>query len=352
MKVKIQKTKNRFSSILGAVSVLVVVCSLVFSFVGPVTAYAEWGEPLNYQDLDYTVKLGSDYNTVTVPLPDSNCYFKTKDSDDLLTELYGSSSFSISGLVDKNYRLRVFPVSPFGLDISNIPDGSTVRFDIEITDNEYDYNSSSVDYHFPSLQLMGYYIVFENGDYAWKEHTIVADIDTVPLSGKYFCEFTIHHEIDNCIGFVPCVQFSDFIPKIDREFRIEVVSSVLTMNISSDYWQQWQNEQNGEMLNTINDKIDSAINGTPEQNDKVNSAVDEMNQASDKLGALGDSMSSVEKPLADNIKTDISNFVDPVSWNVLTAPFHKLWENDTLLAMISVVVTLVIVSWVFFGKKK
>lgn len=149
------------------------------------------------------------------------------------------------------------------------------------------------------------------------------------------------------------------VTQIKLDFVWKPANSVLLGSYSYIYFMFYPpdvylsiDSRESQILGDIDNKLDSAINGTPEQNDKVNSAVDQMSQAGDKLGSLGDSMSSIEKPAVDSIEADISTFVDPISFGVLTAPFLRLWENDTLLAILSIVVTLVIVSWVFFGKKK
>lgn len=350
MKVKIQKTKNRFSSILGAVSVFVVVCSLVFSFVGPVTAYAEWGEPLNYQDLDYKVKLGSEFNTVTVPLPSDNYYFSWLDDSGLRDDQYGSTTFVIPGTIGDSHRIRVYPASTFGVALDNIPEGSKLKFDVKLTEYASDDNGL-VDYELPSVKLIGHYLVKQSGKWVWKDTEVVGTITESSLAGKYTCEFVIQSNSYNAVGFVPLIQFDNFIPLTDSYFKIEIVSAVLDMQISSDYWQQWQNEQNGEMLNALNDKLDGAINGTPEQNQQAQEAVGALNDSTDKLGELGDTLSSVDKPTINSSQISAGSLVPETSLVVLSAPFQALWENEILLAILTIVVTLVLVSWVFFGKK-
>lgn len=93
------------------------------------------------------------------------------------------------------------------------------------------------------------------------------------------------------------------------------------------------------------------VNGTPEQNQQAQDVVGGLNSSTDKLGQLGDTMASVEKPTIDSNKISAGSLVPSTSLVVLSSPFQALWENNQLLAMLTIVVTLVLVSWVFFGKK-
>lgn len=240
--------KRKFCVVL---SVLVLCLSLF-----PLTAFAEWKEPLDYQELDYKVKYGSDYNAVTVPLPSDNYYFTYLDDAGLRDNQYGSPSFVIPGVPGDNIRIRVYPASSFGVSLDNIPDGSKLTFDIELTEFVSDQNGY-VDYEFPSVNLIGYYLVKQAGKWVWKDTEVVGRISETPFGGKYTCEFVIQPHSYDVYGFVPLVEFNDFRPLTDSLFKIEIVSAVLDMQISADYWQQWQNEQNGQMLNSMNDKLDN-----------------------------------------------------------------------------------------------
>ena len=108
-------------------------------------------------------------------------------------------------------------------------------------------------------------------------------------------------------------------------------------------------------LSDVGDKIDSGfsdvLNGSTQQNQQAQDAVGDLNSSTDKLGQLGDTMASVEKPSIDSSKISADSLVPKTSLVVLSSPFQALWENNQLLAMLTIVVTLVLVSWVFFGKK-
>lgn len=110
-------------------------------------------------------------------------------------------------------------------------------------------------------------------------------------------------------------------------------------------------DDTNDKLDDANEKLDDVIGGTPEMNNKVDSAVDDMNNAGDQLGDLGESLNAVEKPNTENLNVGINSFLPETSFLAYTAPIRNLWENDTLVGMLIIVLTLVLVSWVFFGKK-
>lgn len=100
-----------------------------------------------------------------------------------------------------------------------------------------------------------------------------------------------------------------------------------------------------------NEKLDDLINGTPEQNEQVDQAVDGMQSSTDKLGELGDTLNSVEKPDAGDIDVSINSLIPQTSLLAYTRPILAIWNNDTAVAMVMIVLTLVLISWVMFGKK-
>lgn len=105
------------------------------------------------------------------------------------------------------------------------------------------------------------------------------------------------------------------------------------------------------LLEGIGNQIGTAINGTPQQNQQVQDSVGGLNNSTDKLGQIGDQMASVEKPTIDSNKVSADSLVPNTALVTLSSPFLALWENNQLLAMLTIVVSLVLVSWVFFGKK-
>lgn len=321
MKTNIQKTKNRFISILGAVSVFVS-CLLL-----PVSA----ADIIDNNSLSFSMSFigagnGLGYKSSAYkPIAGNETYFlSSPESSGTFADTSRISSVYLLKKTDSSYIFR--SGDTFSFSFSNF------SFELEIDE---------IMYHCKTFSHIYIDLIYFDGS-----------------TERLIPEFSY----DDVYYFISLTGSGKALKDV-KEIKLDFMFYTSTLGLSGQYNYMYYmfyppdvyiniDSRESQLLGDINENINSAINGTPEQNNKVNSAVDEMTQAGDKLGSLGDSMSSVEKPAADSIEADIGKFVDPVSFGVLTAPFHRLWENDTLLAVLSIVVTLVIVSWVFFGKKK
>ena len=106
----------------------------------------------------------------------------------------------------------------------------------------------------------------------------------------------------------------------------------------------------GQTIDFISGEIVKLTQDPASQN-AMNNSVYGMNNSSLGLSDIGDSLSSVGTPELNSADFDASALVPFSSFVVLSSPFHALWENRTLLGMLTIVVSLTIVSWIFFGKK-
>lgn len=161
----------------------------------------------------------------------------------------------------------------------------------------------------------------------------------------------------NAVGFVPM-----FVARntgwASGDVTVRLSSFEFSFPMSALQYTDQQNKQMQTTLNSIQDAIDNQnqalgdlANGTPAQNQQAQDAVGGLNSSTDKLGDLGDQMSSVDKPELNSNDFSAGSLVPQTSLVVLSSPFLVLWENKQLLAMLTIVVSLVLVSWVFFGKK-
>lgn len=105
-------------------------------------------------------------------------------------------------------------------------------------------------------------------------------------------------------------------------------------------------EQNQKIL----DQLGDFVNGTPEQNQQVGAAVDGLENSAGKMEDLAEDM-KVDKPDLSGVDVSPDAIVSVADRALLTAPLTKLWKDPTILGMITTVFILVLVSWVFFGKK-
>lgn len=115
----------------------------------------------------------------------------------------------------------------------------------------------------------------------------------------------------------------------------EVIDQIIDLN----------NKQN-QMLNNQN----TIINGTPSQNQAVSGSLEGFKESDQKLDDLTEDL-KVDTPVISGEDITINNIIDPVDMQTMTAPLTALMEAPLILKIIIAVMTLVIISWVLFGKK-
>lgn len=201
----------------------------------------------------------------------------------------------------------------------------------------------------------------------WNNDWTKYNPDTKILSGRAFGP--LYNRVDSVsVGAV----LRDFMVNKDLDMTVEIEEFFMDLRIPVEFWDSWKQAdrdkiadkntlllQNQELLlndmineqQTTNEKMDDVIGGTAEQNNQVAGALDGMSQSTDKLDQMGDTLNSVEKPSADDMNVGISDLVPYSALLAYTSPIQALWENKTLLGFLIIVLTLVLVSWVMFGKK-
>lgn len=348
MKLNIQKIAYRAIPVLTA---LVVIVSCVAVPARAATSTVNGYTVIDYNDYISDVKVDGDNDVVTVILPD-NMYSMTR------RDIFGSDyKEGISPWVLAVYYWIDEPISagvfcPSGavnkryLDLSNIPDGSifttTNRVEIEpVADDptgifEIVYRSRIAYYDAdfklienqtsPAEELL--YVPAE-----W-EYEMKYEVAIKKPDGAKYCMTYFYFDVLSC-------PYND---AYTSYIYYEFAKPKLQMSISSLYRLQ---EQTGK----TNKLLEDVINGTPEQGEAVGGAVDGMHDAAGELEDIGDQLAGVDKPDADSIDVSLDSLVPYNAMLAYTAPIQVLWENPTLLGMLSIVIALVIVSWVFFGKK-
>lgn len=313
----------------------------------------------NYFDFDdyATYKFFSD-NTVraTVSLPFE--YYTCVDNN--LGELLYLQGKSFSFYTSDWF---LFSTNPFfeyyyNYDINNPEPPSTFVngnfFDLDVLPkdfvltNSFRIDFSGENYHWFESGQAYFVFVDSQGNYLGHK-TVLAELDE---HGTYsYCTFTYDTKLDsyaipaNAKGLFVCYALSGNL-NTGTTGNMTITYSSMTFDFDlDDAFVNWKNEE------IVHEKLDSLINGTPEQNQQAQDAVGGLNSSTDKLGQLGDTMSSVDKPSIDSNKISADSLVPHTSLVALSSPFQALWENNQLLAMLTIVVTLVLVSWVFFGKK-
>lgn len=337
---------------------LLVVAVLFLGFCLPIrVSAASPNKSIEYTEMDYTVTEGPLYNRVTVPLSSDFIRYELRnESTGDIGYHVGTTTYPFYANSNQRYSITIHPVTEYGLSLANIPEGSKILVDFKITchasgDNQLSVPSSFIQRH--------YYTTVQN---QW----IVPVHDTsIPYGfGEQgvSLSYALDDIPDNAANFVPAMKISPFVNRGSSEvlFTLYVENVSLVMDISTGYWEQWLAEQNGEMIDGLGDRLEGAIsdstnqivNGTPEQNQIANESNNEMSAAAGKLDNLGDQLNSVEKPNADSMNVSADKLLGGMAaTSMLTAPVLEIWKNPVALSILTVVVTIVLISWVFFGKK-
>ena len=351
----------------------VVILLLVMAWCTPLTAYAAYPtKPIDYRDLDYTVKEGYAYNEVTVPLSSDFCRLVALQTgtSSAIASTQGRDYLSFGVDHSTLYDLNLYPVSHRGLSLADIPEGSRLVFDLFISFTYVDLNDDGGTAYEP-LERLSQKLHYLNTEGKQTGKTITKEID-----GFSNEEITVAFDLDSfptgASSVVPYITMEDFM--FDRGVQtcdITLTNVSLVMDIPNGYWEQWVVEQNGQMIDNLGDRIegsindstdriegaitdstDKIVNGTPEQDQIANESNNEMSAAAGKLDNLGDQLNSVEKPDVGSMNVGINDLVgDSSSLLLLTSPIREIWQNPVALGFITIVLTLVLVSWVFFGKK-
>lgn len=235
------------------------------------------------------------------------------------------------------------------MDLSYIPRGSMLSFDFKVTTNQ----------PFVEDVINNFYLIYvdSSGNVVGQKSLGVTPIDSGVVNGATVYDYTCMFPLG-----------STDIPDSAKGFYLHLGLNINYggrsgfVGVNFDYiklhfhYSQLNYNSNNEViirdkLSNIEDALGDVLNGTPQQNQQAQDAIGGLNNSTDKLGQLGDSMASVDKPTIDSNQISADKLVPDTSLTVLSSPFQALWENNQLLAMLTIVVTLVLVSWVFFGKK-
>ncbi len=299
---------NRLITFVLAFLMFVVWCA-------PLTASAEVPTgPINYMDLDYSVKEGAAYNQVTVPIPEENLYLGiyNQSTTTNVAALRGSPSITYTVDPGIGYTLRVYPFSTYGLLLDNIPEGTilnfTLKVEVEGTENFY----------VPSLYKDYYY-----NDVSGNR---VQNLITSQIDGTVGEVVHISYELklfpDGANSFVPLFRYVNFGTALDgsAKYKFTVSDVALVMNISNGYWEQWLAEQNGQMIDDATDKITGSIQDSTDQiQDSILGVGDQISQdiagATDQIMSGGQAGVELENDTGklDQSADDLTNGVGEIN---------------------------------------
>lgn len=356
MKVNIQKLVNRYTSLL--VAIVVFVSCLFVPVLGANVGENELVTSKNYASITYDDEEGRViYNYIFPPEWYRTGVFRAPAWSSKIGDYSGKEfSFMYAG---EAISLLMKPCSSNAgvyavgselkgghvIDLSSFPSDATYIGGLRLVVKGQDivYNADCVIIH---------YFVDKNGmvigQYDRQAYPNVFTTDTA-LNAVYSQEVKLAdmNIPSDAVGFIPVYTLKNLTISDDTEITVSYQKYSIHFSMTN---LEWEAQQNEKLVDTLNDVKDEILNGSPEQNQQAGEAVDKMDSLGGEIDSFGESMQTT-KPDVSTVQIKLDKLVDHPTLLAYVAPIQELWENKTLTSMLIIVATLVIVSWVFFGKK-
>lgn len=101
-------------------------------------------------------------------------------------------------------------------------------------------------------------------------------------------------------------------------------------------------------FNSVVNKLGEFINGSDEMNETADNSSNELTDKGNELGSLADDMQAI-KPNTDSV--DVGSIVPSNGINLLSASISPFSSNPLVIQLLVMVGTLMLVSYVLFGKR-
>ncbi len=128
----------------------------------------------------------------------------------------------------------------------------------------------------------------------------------------------------------------------------------MTYNAVTGFFNTWQTKLQG-WFSSVTTKLDELItavkDGTPEMQDKADQMEEDANNASSSLGSASDALGSVSQPEV-NIDSVIPGELLGADFVNYTNVITVVWQNDTLVSMVTIMVGFLLLSLLLNGQRK
>lgn len=317
---------------------------------------------LNYRDYEKYVTVEGDKDLVTLEFPIdewTSWYFATSDLS--YREQGRGTSFSLEPILQNNLQNFMLMLAPFGgasfsygpMDIPghylssvNIPSDATWSLKLDIF---FDDRASTL--HLTKANVRNWYVTGSSCNIVDEK---ASDSLTAVSEGVWEMSYSGDF-VPGYDGWFPqfLLRFSSFPAGISFTLR----SFQVTMSISSLYRLQEQSGQTNELLEDVNRQLEEQgktmndiLNGTPEQNESANNAAGVLGDKGEQLGDLAGAIHA-DKPNLDSVNTNVGDLVPSNGLNTLTSAISPIANNELVIKVLIMVATLILVSYVLFGKK-
>lgn len=346
----------KFKLIRCASMVLAVAC--VFLLACPAFA-----EGINYRDYETRVDVDGDNDLVTISIPVDWCEGALVYGTGTLFRQWHGSTFSwdFTDSVMEYDKLRVY-IAPFGtafagweydyadgryLSTNNIPSGATFKVDFAIK-----LESSDGDISFKSSDFRSYSV---DNSYA-SFITSSRQSPNPTIDSNNWLNFSFEGDIPtDSDGWFPFMNVYMNGQTSGGIFYFELRSFEIQLSINALYRLNETTQENNALLREVERQLEEQgktmndiLNGTPEQNEAADDAAGILGNKGDQLGGLVDDIQT-EKPNLDSV--DVDKIIPSAGINTLSGAISPIAENPLVIKILVMVGTLLLVSYVLFGKK-
>lgn len=350
--------KRKFFNILSFVTTAFL---LVVSIGSPIVVIAAG---VDYKDFISNIEVDGHNDIVTITIPSSQQYWTIQD----MTAGTPSQRFDQGWLdfegdpidpndPEGNYHKYVIQLHPFNgrLNLDDIPNNTVYstgfRFQYGGPGFENPYVSCNEHYY----DLGGHWLGQVQNNVGWSSFPNEAIFET---SGKIDKDGTYQGGSTGSAGSVDLfLQLYNFSPISSSPIYFQAHNFTMTFTISSLYELQQTQEKTNQLLEAVEDKLDQngqklddILNGTPEQNESANNAAGVLGNKGEQLGDLAGDIQP-DKPDLDSVDTNVDMLVPSAGLSFLSSSISPIANNELVIKILVMVATLILVSYVMFGKK-
>lgn len=359
---------------LSAVVMLVV---FIFSLAVPASA-SGWDKSnitvidyLDYADSDHLeIDTNQSFVVIDIPADHAESVFVQNIDNKDNTFADGTSDTVMIPSGDNTIKYLSFPTLDYHytenrtrdgylFDVSNFPQGTTMSWEWTIEFTGYSGDITNLGDSFD------YWCYFFNApdEYGWSYRGGRTSLFGLPAydDTKKIVAYCEYKHGSSTVGstspyVAPLIRFESLeFSKLPAEITVKTSSVKVMIPITDDLLDLAQSEKTQKMLNEINNQLaeqgktmDDLLNGTPEQNEIAGNISDALTDKGEQLGGLIDDMQT-EKPNLDSV--DVDKIIPSTGITTLSSAISPIAENPLVIKILVMVGTLLLVSYVLFGKK-
>lgn len=256
--------------------------------------------------------------------------------------IYGNSSSASDGL----------------LDVSDIMNGAVVSLALDFSINMGTSTSIPMNANFDYTTFI---MSYDKNMKRIETYTLETVNSSLAPEGAVFVENNCVYTLPDNTAYIGCATQIYFRAGFDLStMSAEVAPQPVIISVDTNmiYEQSVTMDKIKEQLTGIggklddtNEKLDSVISGTPEMNDSANQAQDRVDGLAGELNAAGDALGSLEKPEFNADEVVPSEQLAGASYLAYTGLISIFWENDTIMTMVSILGSVMLISFLLFAEK-